>query len=187
MDGCASSSIVNFDSLDGEYLIEGIKECLKHSHDEQLLRSDSADDSSESNENRSNAIRRSSDESLEKIDLAIESVVDSVPKSSEQAIHLQCNRIDEESIAECGERMSAYEGHQEAKADQHHDVGVLEGFVPLIDEFITVDGEAERQHAYKDRIEEKYQQLNGDQQPSEDLQRGLLVASYQHISLINSQ
>lgn len=83
--------------------------------------------------------------------------------------------------------MSTYEGHQEAKTNEHHDVGVLEGFVPLIDEFITVDVEAERQDAHEDRIEEKNEQLNDDQQPSEELQRGLLCASSQHINIINSQ
>lgn len=83
--------------------------------------------------------------------------------------------------------MGTNEGHQEAKSDQHHNVGVLKGFIPLIDELIAVDGEAERQNSHEDRIEEKNEQLNTDQQPSEDLQRGLLCASSQHINIINSQ
>lgn len=40
--------------------------------------------------------------------------------------------------------MSADEGHQKPKSDEHHDVGVLESSVPFIDEFITVCGEVER-------------------------------------------
>ena len=164
---CTSSSIEGLYLLKDHDLVERIEKSLKHCNDQHLFRADPSNERSSPDQHRCHAIGRLGEYYLlqGKIIIGVGKAKDELgPEPAKENIHLHDDGIDEEGIGERGERVSLDEGHQEAKADEHHDVDVLERSVPLLAERVWAE---DRLHAHEDAVEEEDHCLEDEDEDGE--------------------
>lgn len=142
MDGCTTSSVDHANHwwvIDDDF-IEGVADDMHNSNDQQVFRTHPSHDSSESDQHGCNSIGAFDEGEDVNLDEGIipSSVENSVPETLQEDVELCNDCVDEEGVRNGAPGVWPDEGHQVAKADEHHDIDVLPPRVSLRDESCIV-------------------------------------------------
>ncbi len=135
MDNYTPSHVKPFNDVVTKYFVEGVSHFMNEAHDEDLLRSDPSDDTSDVDEHRSSRVESACEGLFVDVDVIVVTVEPfdehSFPEGAQQNVELRHEGVHEEGVGKGRPRRRLGEGHQITESDQHHHIYVLIGRVSV--------------------------------------------------------